>query len=229
MVSDSSTELVWRKPIMTLSIVALILSIASNISNFVWERPGYLYNDSKILFKFPPIGTFLMIILGILPCFLFAIFVLKFYNASKVKIFMPIIFACTAVSFFIGFISQIDNIQYIGFVDGIAKVIIFNLIGFIAFGLATLSTLKSNHNRIFIIIAVSINILTSISSLIDVVPLTLDFVKYYSFAFKLVGFCMLSSSASSLILNIALLLFSLKNHIPPIIVKTSQQETIDIE
>ena len=223
-VFDKQRVLKSKTPITILAIIALGCTVLSSITYFAfydWVKVNGDYTY-ELTFRFPSLLSLISLTLTLAPKVLLVLYIFKFFREFKATIIVPIIFGCIAANPLLSFINSFFAFSY-GF-NGIS--LIMSLITIITYTLATISALKGLSNKIFIIIPTALSIALSFLSLIS---LSSSSEFYAREGMTLYLFTNPASIIASITLNIALLLFGLKNRIPAILTVSPEKEKKNAE
>lgn len=209
-VLDKQRKLRCKNPIIILSLVSLVFAILYIIVYFISKYKYFAY--SELLFD--AISFVVMLV----PIVLLILYVFKFFKDGKATIIVPIIFGCLALTYLLSIIRILSNNSYFDWFT-----LILNLIYIATFVLAILSALKGLNNKVFIIIPTAFSLLTNAVDLIGIIINVI-----YKTSFDLI-FIYLASLIVNSTLNVALLIFGLKNRIPNILNVSPEEEMKIIE
>ena len=221
---NNETNLISKTLITVLSIVALFLKVISDVVYFVINT---VMAAGDYGFSLVETRSCFLMILDLAAYVLFLIYVVKLYQKPKAAIIIPIIFASMVVRQLINLISNlISNIEYsremftpvLTFVIGMAAPVMFTL--------ALISSLKGLANKTFILIPTIMSCATApvvyISILVNL--------SYYVESGMIFALCTsIVSTLAWVILNVAFLVFGLKNRIPAIISAPVEEKIVVVE
>ncbi len=218
-VFDKQRVLKSKAPITILAIIALGCTVLSSITYFAhydWVEVNgdYVF---ELTFRFPSLIRLISLAFTLAPKVLLILYVFMFFKEFKATIIVPIIFGCIAVSPLFTFVF--------GYAFDVIT-LIKNLITMVTFTLATISALKGLSNKVFIIIPTAWSIAWSFLPLIS---LSSSSEFYAREGMTLYLFTDPASIIASITLNVALLLFGLKNRIPAIISVSPEKEKKNAE
>ncbi|MBQ4328019.1 MAG: SHOCT domain-containing protein [Clostridia bacterium] len=214
-VYNEQNKVSFRTPIIILSLVGLILSILSCIEFFAYYDRIYISGDYsyELIVKLPTGRGWFNLLLGIAPCILLVLYILKFHKAFKATILVPVIFGSIAFESVLGIFDQYVHSGMYGAPLNFS-VLLTDMAIIVAFGLATFSALKGFPKKILPIIAIGVGFLTEVLSLFDFLR---SIEWYLESNMYLYLFTYPISILGAIAFYAALLLFVLKNRIPAII------------
>lgn len=207
----------YRTPITLLAIAALFFVLLDAVSYFAY----YYYENvgsgipCVLVFDFPSLLSWVSLILKLLP-FLLLLFATGLFHSRKAPILVALVFASVAL----GPIYEAVRTIFIRF--SVPEVVPFlvNMITVALFTLATVSILKGMPNKLFIVLAPAVGLALALISLIALPDLVGHYIT------RGWHFYLLTAPAgilASILLNLALLLFGLKNRVHTV------PETVDID
>ena len=203
-----------KTPIVVLALIALVCAILAFIQSFT--AYGYTFTNghyvAKLFFYFPPFLRLISALLTLAPYILLILYVFNVIKGFKSAIIVPIIFACIAVGHLFSLTTTLGNKD--NFLTHV-----LNLITAISFALATISALNGLSNKIFIIISSALQLIMRVISLIGLIVFPYAMERYVERDMTLYLITHLASIIAPIFLNVALLLFGLKNNIPVILRK----------
>lgn len=221
---NHETNLISKTLITVLSIVALFLKVISDVAYFVINT---VMAAGDYGFSLAETGSCFLMILDLAAYVLFLIYVLKLYQKPKAAIIVPVIFASMVVRQLINLISNlISNIKYSREMFTPVLTFVIGMAAPVTFTLALISSLKGLANKTFIIIPTIMSCATAplvyISMLVNL--------SYYVESGMIFTFCMtIVSTLAWVILNVAFLVFGLKNRIPAIISAPVEEKIVVVE
>lgn len=219
--------------IKVMSLIALIcVSLGSLSYFFYYQYSGFRYSY-HLQFSFPGFLSLITMLLEISPVVLFFIYVFKFYEKLKATPLVPIIFGILSVLALIKCWYSIRSgyliLEYV--IDDIPTALyrivtaLFNLSKSAAFVLAFISALKGLKKKVFIIIGIS---LCLVSETLIIINLIINETFYYCFFHEewLYLFTTPMSIIGWTIFYVFLLLFAVKNKIPSVISSGKKAEPV---
>ncbi|MBO5884086.1 MAG: hypothetical protein J6Q78_06745 [Clostridia bacterium] len=225
---NTKNDSIFKNTAALMTFISLALTILSWIPYFLRYNTGLGYNEYfkeyinqgkyyksyNMFFSFPTVEEFISILIGLIPCILLIVYLLAFHKKTKAICMIPITLG------FMAFTNIFNILVSIPFVNSDIISTVLSLCLIVALVFATISSLNGFSKKIYIIIASSIGLLAALISLFDYFN-TLDF--YLNIMKKNnpdIIVYLLTRPAKILgnaALYVALLLFGLKNKIPPII------------
>ncbi len=211
--------------IKLLSIIALVCTLLSSVSYFLYYASSYLITGElvyKLTFKFPYFMNLIPLLLSIAPSMLFVLYIFKYHNELKATVLVPTIFGVLAFEILFNFLTGSSRFYY-----GIFALI--QLFVLIACILALISALKGFNKKIYVLIAMSGCLLFEALTLVSVFPMMEWYIEGSMYLYI---FTSPLSIIGSISFYVALLLFSTKNRIPAIIavsVKKKNAESMNPE
>lgn len=205
--------------IKLLSIIALVCAVLSHISDFFYYDVEYINGEwvykNELMFRFLDFVPLIFLLASIAPFILFVIYIFRFHNELKATVLIPIVFGLLPISFLIGYTCNLLFVHYL-----------FVLLIFVACVLAVISILKGFNKKLFVIIPMSLCLLYKVLSIINFFQ-KLDW--YIECSTYLYVFTYPLDIIGSTLLCISLLLFGVKNKIPPIIALSPEKERARVE
>lgn len=202
--------------IKLLSTIALVCTVLSHVSYFFTYRLALDESVYELTFRIPHFERLVYLLITLVPCVLLVIYIFKFYKKLKATILIPIIFGMFSLEMLIRL--------FVGISDGIRLLI--DLLILVACIFAIISALKGLNNKLFVIIAMLLFLLREVFFIIDFFSIIEYYIEdsmyFYVFTSPL-------STIGSTLLYISLLLFSVKNRIPSIIVLSPEKEKSRVE
>lgn len=187
--------------IKILSIIALVCAVLGCVP--------YFYHLGKDLISLrPSFYYFIVLFLSLAPFILFVLYVFKLHNNLNSAILVPLIFGILPLN-----LSKLG-----GYGSDSVIYFILDLMMCAACVLAIISALKGFNTKIYIIISIAVCLLREVVCFFSYLSNYMVYVvTLYSVSFLL---CIIGT----ILLYLALLLFGLKNRIPPIISPSSEEE-----
>ncbi len=204
--------------IKLLSIIALVCTVLSRISYFFYYDSENINGKwvYELTFRFPDFLPLIFLLVSIAPFILFVIYILRFHNELKATVLIPIIFGLLPINFIFG---------------GYGRGLLFWIIELLILGacvLAVISALKGLNKKLFVIIPMSLCLLYNVLSIISIRFFQqLDW--YIEDSMYLYVFTLPLDIIGSTLFCISLLLFGVKNKIPPIIALSPEKERARVE
>lgn len=221
---NNETNLISKTLITVLSIVALFLKVISDVVYFVINT---VMAAGDYGFSLVETRSCFLMILDLAAYVLFLIYVVKLYQKPKAAIIIPIIFASMVVRQLINLISNlISNIEYSREMFTPVLTFVIGMAAPVTFTLALISSLKGLANKTFILIPTIMSCATApfvyISILVNL--------SYYVESGMIFTLCTsIVSTLAWVILNVAFLVFGLKNRIPAIISAPVEEKIVVVE
>ena len=212
--------------IKVLSIIALICTILNRISYF------FYYDDFRLTFRFPNIYSLISVLLTITPVILLVLYIFKFHSKLKATVLVPIIFVFFGLESIFNLMYGIryDRFGYDLFDFRLSEIgHIFDWAILVCSILTVISALKGFNKKAFIIISMPICLLYEIIPLI-ILSESFQIMKYYINSSRyLYVFTSPMRIIGAISLYSALLLFGLKNKIPPVLTLLPKKEKARVE
>lgn len=204
-----SRKLQFKKPIIILTIVSLVITVTCFLESFT------RYRGSDLVFSFGDsnIFTYLNYFVIVAPAIVFAICVFTFSRQSKAKIMLSIslgLIACRTIY---------SLIRFVMFYGHYYPSIWLNILVAVSFVLATINSLIASPKKVFIIIAVACGLLYELSNVYGFIYSINIYVQH---GLHLYLFTKPLDIIGSVALYIALLFFCLKNKMSAVEAKKEQ-------
>jgi uncharacterized membrane protein len=220
---DKQRALRYKTPIIILALLALVFTVLSCITYFVYYHWEYnnCHGFYELTVSFPGVFDLLSFFIRIAPYVLLVIYLLKFHNEFKATVLVPVIFGLIAFEPLYYFVENLIYGYGIYFRD-----LIFDIPLIVAFALATINALKGFSKKAFLIIAIVVGLLVEFWSIIDLFQ---SIERYFEDELYLFLFTWSIGILGTIALYVSLLLFGLKNRIPAIISVSPEKEKKNAE
>lgn len=198
-----------------LSIIALVCTVLGCTSYFFYYDHVKVLDKwwiNKPIFQFPHLGTLIYLLMSLAPCVLWVIYLFKFHNEFKAPILVPIIFGIVPLKILLGHILM--------------DVGSFDIVLSLSCIFAIISALKGLNNKFFVIIPMSLLLLSNIARMIMEIP-TWEY--YISESMTLYVFASPQIFIGSTLFYISMLLFGVKNKIPTVVASSPKKEKVRAE
>ena len=208
--SDKQKTLLGQKPVVTLSLIALVCTVLSNVGSVIM----YAQVPFTTLLEF-----FIALIIDLTPSISLALYALKFHKTLKTRLFFSLILDPLVLSALLVVLSLFSflNYEYSGF-NPFAIYYIFYFILFITYSVVKVSALKGFNKKTVPILMLGISICGELYNSVYVLGFTSTSSYYaqYNLDFVFVG-STLADCIGKLSLLTALIVFILKNRIPAVV------------
>lgn len=223
--SNTTRPLKNSGAIIAFAVIATVLSAIGSLSCVA--RFAIDINSFRYVLKFDYINplSLLGVLLCIVPCILFLVYLLGFYKKSKGTVLLPVMFGVIAASKFFSLITNVMNVFSLenagfNFITLISWVI--TLVTAILYIVIALDSTKAFKNKAFIIVVAVIAILSFFISLTSFFSSYDMNARYGILPLLLLNMCQILGFA---LLNVALLIFVFCNKVP-LLVGPSMQHTM---
>lgn len=190
--SINNRTLNYKVPIILLSLISLVISV-------ITFKDYYYGLDNIFVIAITYIYT-------VAPCLLLLIYILKFHKKFKANVIIPIIFGLIAIRPIFHFVLYPNG--------SFTNLLIDNIIFITVFVALTIIALNGFEKKIAFIIAIAIAL---IQKCIILFKLILNLHILWRYDDHRIVIVLLLYNLGNIVFDIALLLFGLKNRIPPII------------
>jgi len=217
---DGKTQkhtLKYRTPITLLAVAALFFMLLDAVSYFAY----YYYENvgsgipCVLVFDFPTLLGWGSLILKLLP-FLLLLFAIGLFRSRKAHILVALVFASVAL----GPIYEAVRTIFVRFSVPELVPFLMDMITVALFTLATVCILKGRPDKLFIVLAPAVGLALALASLITFPDLMEHYITRGWYFYLLTA---PAGILASILLNLALLLFGLKNRVHTV------PETVDID
>lgn len=208
-----------KKLILSFAWISLVFGLISFPDVFI----GYVW-DTGLTFSFPGILYLLFSLIHITPAIILIIYLTKYYSKNKNHLLFAITIGTIALEFFINTIICIITMCRVDSFGGMELPIdtIMCIVVVVMLIFATLNVLYGKKNNIFFIVATFListdDIVFLINELSSCIIPSIKFEGYY-----ILTFLQITGTVSNLAIFVSILLFLLKNRIPPLIHISSEK------
>ncbi len=205
-----------KMPMLIVAIVSLLCTLVSSITYFLYygSNSGSLfeYHFSRLTIGFPSFSSLLILLISLLPCILFILYMTVLKNKPISVFAMPTVLGLTTLNTILYLANYAHGFKFF-----------LTVISVIALIVATVSALDGFSNRIFILVASAFGILVE---LIGAIIFLFDIVDYIRYDLFLYIFTTPVGILGSITLFAALLLYGLGSKTQPLMTITLNKEAI---
>lgn len=212
---NNSRNFKFKKEVTILSWIAMIATVLGNITYFVqynFEPETYTY---ELSIHFPSILSLFLWALTLAPCVLLVLYVSKFQDRFHDTIMVSAIFGLLAA------IPLLSMIQQVIFGYYSLEHLLFNLTSVVLFVLSTISVLKGLSKKKIVIVAIAVSLIIELFSIIGL----LRSMSWYMTSGRYLNlFVTPIRIIGNIALYVSLLVFSLHNRVPAILLVSAEKE-----
>ncbi len=211
-------------PIAIFAFVALVCRVLSCTTYFF--RYQYIPIEDgnsyyELTFVFPGLIDVLFLLLGLAPCILFLLYILKFHRQYKGAVVYPIACGLIAVPPLLSVIRNALGTYGFYLPDALISLAII-----VPFTLLTVNATKGLNKKVYTIVATSFGLVIQLLSAISIISIMDYYFDSKSYLYLLTTPMSIIGTAA---LYIALLLFGVNNRIPVLVPMSPEKERQKVE